>query len=135
MIFNSTPVSFKYKKSKELLAYLVHNQGNWVTIEKASFALLENHEETSSKNYLRTILYRLNITLKRIDCDNLIISEYGKLRIDTGLFSCDYYDYLNGNTALFQGEYLEEYSWAEPAKAAMWSKYFLINTKGSPDAR
>ena len=50
MLVDGSPVSFKSRKAKELLALLVHNRGSWVSIDKVIFNLLENAEEKSSKN-------------------------------------------------------------------------------------
>lgn len=122
LFINETPVSFKSKKAKELLALLVHYEGNWVPIDKITFCLLENCEENSSKNYSRTILYRLKQTLAPCHLDQMIESAYGKMRVHTSLFTCDYYDYLHGQTSLFQGDYMGEYTWAETTRAAMWAK-------------
>ena len=41
LFINKTPVSFKSRKAKELLALLVHYEGNWVPIDKITFCLLE----------------------------------------------------------------------------------------------
>jgi two-component SAPR family response regulator len=122
MLLDGQPLHFKTKKSKELLALLVHHKGNWVNLDKVTFCLLENAEETSSKNYSRTILYRLKQTLAAVGYQDIVESKYGKIRINPETFTCDYYDYLDGNLALFQGDYMGEYPWAESTKAAMWNR-------------
>lgn len=122
VLFHDKPLSFRSRKAQELLAFLVHNRGNWVSIDKITFALLENCEENSSKNYSRTILYRLKKTLEKIGCEDIVESAYGKLRVNPQYFSCDYYEYLNGNYDLFQGDYMGEYSWAETTRALMWTR-------------
>ncbi len=122
LFINKTPVSFKSRKAKELLALLVHYEGNWVPIDKITFCLLENCEEHSSKNYSRTILYRLKQTLAPYHLEQMVESAYGKMRIHTEQFTCDYYDYLHGQAELFQGDYMGEYTWAETTRAAMWAK-------------
>ena len=109
-------------KAKELLALLVHYEGNWVPIDKITFCLLENCEEHSSKNYSRTILYRLKQALAPYHLEQIVESAYGKMRVHTEQFTCDYYDYLQGQTELFQGDYMGEYPWAETTRAAMWTK-------------
>ena len=113
LFINKTPVSFKSRKAKELLALLVHYEGNWVPIDKITFCLLENCEEHSSKNYSRTILYRLKQALAPYHLEQIVESAYGKMRVHTEQFTCDYYDYLQGQTELFQGDYMGEYPWAE----------------------
>ena len=122
LFINETPVSFKSRKAKELLALLVHYEGNWVPIDKITFCLLENCEEHSSKNYSRTILYRLKQALAPYHLEQLVESAYGKMRVHTEQFTCDYYNYLQGQTELFQGDYMGEYHWAETTRAAMWTK-------------
>ncbi|WP_455194575.1 LytR/AlgR family response regulator transcription factor [Eubacterium ramulus] len=122
LFINETPVSFKSRKAKELLALLVHYEGNWVPIDKITFCLLENCEEHSSKNYSRTILYRLKQALAPYHLEQIVESAYGKMRVHTEQFTCDYYNYLQGQTELFQGDYMGEYPWAETTRAAMWTK-------------
>ncbi len=119
--YKGSPLQFPSKKAKELFALLIHYKGNWVSIDKITFALLENCEEYSSKNYSRTILYRLKKTLRTIGYEGIIESAYGKVRVNIDAIYCDYYEYLSGKSELFQGEYMSEYSWAEPTQAVMWS--------------
>ncbi len=117
LIINGNPVFFKSKAAKELLALLVHNRGNWVSNDKITYCLFENIDETSAKNYLRTILHRLKKTLAEYQLEDIVESRYGSLRIDTSTFVCDYYNCLDGHKELFQGEYMGEYHWAETARA------------------
>ena len=117
LIINGSPVFFKNKTAKELLALLVHNRGNWVSNDKITYCLFENIDESSAKNYLRTILHRLKKTLAEYQLENIVESRYGSLRIDTSAFICDYYNCLDGHKELFLGEYMGEYHWAETARA------------------
>ncbi len=121
-LVNGIPLIFPSKKSKELLALLVHYRGNWVELDRITFNLFEYMEEQSAKNYCRTILHRLRQTLEKADLPDIVESQYGKIRVNTEKFTCDYYDYLAGNTSLFVGEYLSDYSWAEPTLSAMLQK-------------
>lgn len=109
-----------HKKSRELLAFLVHNQGNWVPLDKITFSLFEDLDEVSSKNYLRTVLHRLKKTLSEYDLDKMIESKYGSMRVNPACFHCDYYNYLDGHTELFQGDYMGEYPWAETTRGFMF---------------
>ncbi|MCI1653714.1 MAG: hypothetical protein LKI35_00075 [Lachnospiraceae bacterium] len=83
---------------------------------------MEECEEQSSKNYLRVLRHRLNQTLDQYGLKDLVEIAYGSMRVNTDLFTCDYYDYLAGNTALFNGSYMEEYSWSEISEATMHEK-------------
>ena len=122
VLINGEPVFFKNKKSKELLAFLVHNQGNWVPLDKITFSLFEDLDEMSSKNYLRTVLYRLKKTLSEHALTDIVESRYGSMRVNPGQFLCDYYQYLDGSTQLFQGEYMGEYPWAETTRGFMYHR-------------
>ena len=93
--------------------------GNWVSLDKTTFSLFEDLDEASSKNYLRTLLYRLKKTLSPYGIEDIIESRYGSIRINPEKIDCDYYDYLNGNISLFQGEYMGEYTWAQTTRAYM----------------
>ena len=117
LIINGSPVFFKNKTARELLALLVHNRGNWVSNDKITYCLFENIDEASAKNYLRTILHRLRKTLAEYNLEDIVESRYGSLRIDTSAFVCDYYNCLDGHKELFHGEYMGEYHWAETARA------------------
>ena len=116
------PLAFDNKKSKELLAYLVHMQGAWVSTDRIIYALFEDSDEKSAKNYYRLVLYRLKQTLKEVGLENLVESGYGKARVNSAMFSCDFYRYLQGEKKLFFGEYMSDYNWAEQTLADMRRK-------------
>ena len=113
LLVDGVPVPVQHKKSTELLAYLVHHRGAWVTMSDAVAALFEDKNGEKAKNYFRLILYRLKRMLTEYGIDDLLITKPGCLRVDPDRFSCDYYGYLNGEGNLFHGEYLTEYAWAE----------------------
>lgn len=106
-------VLFHHKKSEELLAYLVHHRGAWVSAGNAAAALFEDKESDKAKNYFRLVLYRLKQALVAEGIGDLLDTEHGRIRVDPTKFICDYYRFLDGETSLFYGEYLSEYSWAE----------------------
>lgn len=121
-------VSFKSKRSKELMAYLIHCRGSWVDNGDICATLLEDMEEDKAKNNLRTYLRRLKLILDEAGITDVIEQTYGKIRLNTENMECDYYQYLEGQTQLFKGEYLREYSWAEPVVATMYSDIIGKNT-------
>lgn len=122
-IFNifvdDTPIYFKNKKAKELLAFLVHNKGGWTENSDICFNILDSMDEEQAKNNLRTYVKRLKLTLEEAGVVDILAHQYGALRVDRNKFNCDYYRYLDGDFQLFPGEYLKEYSWAEPTLALM----------------
>ena len=119
---NGVPLSFDNRKAKELLAYLVHMQGAWVSTDRIIYALFEDSDEKSAKNYYRLLLYRLKRILKEVGLENLVESGYGKARVNSSMFACDYYRYLQGEKNLFFGEYMSDYGWAEQTLADMREK-------------
>ena len=66
---------------------------------------MENCEEHSSKNYSRTILYRLKQALAPYHLEQIVESAYGKIRVHTEQFTCDYYDYLQDKRNCFRRLY------------------------------
>lgn len=119
---DGVPLSFDNRKAKELLAFLVHMQGAWVSTDRIIYALFEDSDEKNAKNYYRLVLYRLKQILKEIGLEGLVESGYGKARVNSSLFVCDYYKYLQGETSLFFGEYMSDYDWAEQTLADMRRK-------------
>ncbi len=113
------PIAFRHKKSKELLAFLVHNMGAWVSVDKIAFILFEDYDEEAAKNYYRGVLFRLKQILKEAGIPDLLETQYGKCRVDKSKYSSDYFRYINGETNLFFGEYMSEYSWAETTVACL----------------
>ncbi|MGN0674407.1 MAG: hypothetical protein ACI4KG_01520, partial [Oscillospiraceae bacterium] len=111
------PVSFKYSKSKELLAYLVDRQGAMCTNGEAISILWENDDAVDGKAvYFKSVRRDLISTLKECGCGDVIIQQRGSLAIDTTKVQCDYYDWLDGKAEginAYRGEYMYQYSWGE----------------------
>ena len=119
VFINETPVYFKNKKSKEIMAYLVHNKGGWVHNADICADVFEEVEDEKAKNNLRTYVSRLKNTLEKVGIEGVIEQSYGKIRIRADKVECDYYKYLEGEHQLFTGEYLKEYYWGETTLAFM----------------
>ena len=109
---NGNVLKISNDKERELLAYLVHHRGAWVSKEHILAALFEDNAE-ASRSYYNTLLYRLRKTLAESGVNDLIQTDYGKCCINTQLIDCDYYRYLKGEQYLYHGEYLSEFSWSE----------------------
>ena len=116
---DGNPVKFHNKKAKELLAYLVHHKGKWVDTASIVYDIFGEQKEELGKKYYHVVSYRLRDSLKEIGISGLMEFEYGKCRVRPEMFSCDYYEYLDGREELFEGDYMEQYSWAEPTVATM----------------
>ena len=65
------------------------------------------------------ILTRLRQTLSELGIEDILKTEYGKIRVDIPEENCDYYRCLRGRRSLFSGEFMQEYSWAEGESARL----------------
>lgn len=117
------PIRFKSKKAEELLAFLVHYQGIWVSIDEIVFHVLEEKDEKDGKQYYRTILHRLKKELREAGIEDILETEYGKAKIKKEKFTCDYYDFIRGESETFRGVYMKQYSWAEEMNAYLLDKH------------
>ena len=116
------PLHFAYKKTEELLAYLIDRKGASVTYGELSAILWE---DDSHINYLKRLRADLISTFKSRGLSDLIIASKGTLAVAADRISCDYYDYLNkknGAENAFLGEYMSQYSWAENTLGMLLAK-------------
>lgn len=106
-------VTFKYNKTKEMLAYLVDRNGTYCQNAEIMAALWQ---DSCHASYLRSLKKDLFDTLKAYQCENLVVSTRGSLRICPEEASCDYFDWCKGKVSAinqYRGEYMTQYSWAE----------------------
>lgn len=116
---DDTLLSFSYRKTKELLAFIFHKQGAMSTVKEIEAALWESEGHES---YLRRLKQDMVSSVKKAGCDDLIICKRGEIGIDLTDVESDYQDYLDGKLNEkegFSGNYLIQYSWAEPRNAAL----------------
>lgn len=104
-------------KAKEILALIVTRRGREISNEELFSTIWENRPY-SNKNMsvFYNALRRLRDTLKSEGLEHLLISSARGQVVDTSLFDCDYYAYLDRNMEIrdrFEGEFLSEYSWGE----------------------
>lgn len=113
-------------KAKELLALLVAKRGKEISNESIYNLLWEGrpYSNTYMCVYYNAI-HRLRACLKAHGLESLLISTARGKLIDTDLFDCDYYawmDHPSGNQTHFEGEFLSEYSWGEGLLANILNK-------------
>lgn len=117
---NGKPLSFGRAKTKELLAYLVDRRGAMCTNKELIAALWE---EDGHEPYLRQLKKDLGDTLDAAGFPDVLNRKRGSIGLAVGKVSCDYYDLIEGNgkqNHTHQNEYMEQYSWAESTKGALW---------------
>ena len=117
LFVGDTPVAFRNKKSKELLALLVDRKGGYVTSEEAISFLWENEPaNTLTLSRYRKVALRLKSTLEEYGITDIVEAVDGKRRIVLNKVECDLYNYLSGKeefSQLFKGSYMTNYSWGE----------------------
>ena len=114
---DETPIAFRNRKSKELLALLADRRGGFVTSEEAITYLWEDEpvSPVTLARY-RKVALRLKNSLMEYGISDVVEAVDGKRRIIPQKVRCDLYDYLSGQeefSQLFKGSYLSNYSWGE----------------------
>ena len=115
------PVTFRRGRTKELLAFLVDRRGEPCTAGEIITALWEGGVAVANPQaYLRVLTADLLSALRAIGMEDVLLREHRQWAVDRRLLECDYFRLLDGDPgarAAFQGEYMSQYSWAEPTKA------------------
>ena len=120
---NGKPMNFKYRRTKELFAYLVDRAGAMCSVGEIIGILFE--DESGREDYFQKLRRDLLSTLEDVGCANAIIHKRGMLGVVVTELQCDYYDYLNHKKDLatsYFGEYMSQYSFAEYTNAHLLSK-------------
>lgn len=109
VLCDGIPVAFKYKKTRELLAYLTDRGGAEATTQEIMAAIFEENRTS----YFNNIRLDLLNTLSKLGVSDTVSAPYGRMRVLREKVNCDYFDYLDGKNNLFRGEYMAQYSFAE----------------------
>ena len=109
VLCDGRPVAFKYKKTRELLAYLTDRRGAEATTQEIMAAIFEENKPS----YFSNIRLDLLDTFAALGIADVVSTSYGRMSIVREKVNCDYYDYLDGKNRNFQGEYMSQYSFAE----------------------
>ena len=122
------PIAFKYRRTKELFAYLVDRVGAMCTVGEIIGILFE--DDSGREDYFQKLRRDLLSTLEEVGCADAIIHKRGMLGVVVTALQCDYYDYLNNKKTLetvYFGEYMSQYSFAEYTNAHLTAR--LKNSK------
>ncbi|MCR5477296.1 MAG: response regulator [Lachnospiraceae bacterium] len=116
VFYKGSPVNFKYRKTKELLAYLVDRHGALCTVDMIVTVLWEEEDGERKKSYFRNLKQDLQSTLRHIGCGDTIVVRRGAMAVNVNRMECDYFRWLEGDVDginAYRGEYMSQYSWAE----------------------
>ena len=124
------PVKFKYRKSYEVLAYLVDRHGSFASNGELIAALWEDDSDYEGRiSYLNNIRADIKNTMAALGYGDIILRQRGHLAIDVNEVDCDYFHYIDGEKdALksYHGEYMSQYSWAELTNASLMNEAGLL---------
>ena len=116
-------LSFKRSRTKELLAFLVDRKGAGLTAKQICAVLFpDDTDDVKNTAYLRQLVMDLKNTLKTVGAEAVFCHDTPFYRVDTSLFKCDYYSYLETGKPEFLGEYMTQFSWAEETCAYLQLK-------------
>ena len=114
---------FTKSKAKELLAYLVDRNGASVSSAEIGAVLWEDEIDSEVlKDRVQHVKKDLRDTLSQYGVEKILVSGWNSLAIDKSQVSCDYYDFLNGDSDAvksYLGEYMTNYSWSEETAGAL----------------
>ena len=117
---DGSPMSFKYSKTKEMLAYLVDRKGALCTNGEIMAVLFE--DDNGHEAYFRSLRKDLTDMLDAAGCGEILSQQRGKIGIIPELVDCDYFNWSNGIRSAanaFHGEYMMQYSWGEYTNAML----------------
>ena len=118
------PVEFRYSKSLELFALLVDRRGRSVdneTIRK--YLWQESDGETDHSSYISALKNDVIQTLSELDESRVLRQDGQGIAVVPENVDCDFYSWTSGNDEglVFEGRYMEQYSWAEPTAGLLYS--------------
>ena len=117
---DGNPISFKYSKTKEMLAYLVDRKGALCTNGEIMAVLFE--DDNGHEAYFRSLRKDLTDVLEMAGCSEVLSQQRGRIGIIPELVDCDYFNWCSGKRSggnTFQGEYMTQYSWGEYTNAML----------------
>ena len=110
-------VQFPRAKAKELFAYLVSINGEVANTSQLCTVLWEDSAlQDKNRHYLRNLLADLKKTFKSYGVQDVLIVKRNQFAIATDKVDCDYYRFLQKDTAAvneYRGEFMKQYQWAE----------------------
>lgn len=119
VFIDEKPLLFKNLKAKELLAYLVDNEGDFVSNKEIMTALWRNRNaDMSLKRTFRYTLRLLRDAFSAQGIDDLFDVGYGVVKINRERIECDYYEFIKGSKEinLHTDDYMYGYEWAERSR-------------------
>lgn len=89
-LYRGKPLPFTYRKTYELLAALIDKHGAMVTAAALEMILWD--DDTPHTHYLKKLRRDLCTTAESLGLGGLILTQRGKIGLNTALIECDYFD-------------------------------------------
>ena len=114
---DGSPVTFKYQRTKEVIAVLVNNRGAQTTNGEIIASLWEDDGDPEKKlSYLGNLRQDLQNTFTKLKLDGIILKQRGSMAIAKDKVECDLFDWLEkkkDSKYQYIGDYMNQYSWPE----------------------
>ncbi len=117
VFLDGSPIRFKYKKTKELLAYLIDRRGALCPNDELMEVLWEEQSPMEKRrSYFGNLCADLLNTFQAAGYRDIICKQRGMLAVVPDKINCDYYQWILGDIKAinaYKGEYMSQYSWGE----------------------
>ncbi len=117
LFVDGEPVSFKYNRTKEIVAVLINNKGAQTSNGELIASLWEDDGDPEKKlSYLCNLRQDLQNTFKKLKLEGIIIKQRGSMAIAKDKIECDLFDWLEKKKESkyqYMGDYMNQYSWPE----------------------
>ncbi|SDB05635.1 Two-component response regulator, SAPR family, consists of REC, wHTH and BTAD domains [Pseudobutyrivibrio sp. YE44] len=117
LFVDGEPVTFKYNRTKEIVAVLINNKGAQTSNGELIACLWEDDGDPDKKlSYLCNLRQDLQNTFKKLKLDGIILKQRGSMAIAADKIECDLFDWLEKRKASkyqYMGDYMNQYSWPE----------------------
>ena len=128
MFIEGKPTDIRSAKARELLALLVEKRGGKLDAKEAFMKMWEGREyNNKNASVYRKTLSTLQEILSELGIQNILITLPHGRAVNTELFDCDLYAFLDGDEETiknFPGIYMSEYSWGELMLAVLTEKKY-----------
>ncbi len=117
LFVDGEPVTFKYNRTKEVVAVLINNRGAQTSNGELIASLWEDDGDPDKKlSYLCNLRQDLQNTFKKLKLEGIIIKQRGSMAIAKDKIECDLFDWLEkkkDSKYQYLGDYMNQYSWPE----------------------
>lgn len=113
LFINGKPVSFRNKKSKEMLAFAVNKNGAFATMDETIAALWPDKDPDLARISYRDSIWKLRRTLNENRLDGLVYFDRGCFRIEKEGVKCDLFELYDGVSPVVSiVSYMPGYEWS-----------------------